>query len=116
MASDGDRKRPPEERSSSIRVCWHPVTQDKGDLATEQQGKGKNKVEKDLSLNKLPTFQENGCLVYTVEAPEGSWPRLGPLWEAFHKMGLCWRALGRSCLMVVMYNRRATDSDLVTMQ
>jgi hypothetical protein len=31
-------------------------------------------------------------------------------------MGLCCRALGRSCLIVVMYNRRATDSNRVTMQ
>jgi hypothetical protein len=81
-----------------------------------KQGKGKNKVEKDLSLNKLTTFQETECLVCTVEAAEGSWPRLGPLWEAFHKMGLCWWALGCSCLMVVMYNGRATDSDCITMQ
>ena len=52
-----------------IRVTWQK----------NKQGKGKNKVEKDLSLNNLPGFQENGCLVCTVEAVEGSWPRLGPL-------------------------------------
>ncbi len=53
-----------------------------------KQGKGKNKAKKNLSLNKLAAFQDNGCLVCAVEALEGSWPRLGPLWEAFHKMGL----------------------------
>jgi hypothetical protein len=89
-----------------IRVTWQQ----------NKQGKGKNKAENDLSLNKLPAFQENGCLVCTVEAAEGSWPRLGPLWERFHKMGLCWWALDRSCLMVIMYNRKATDSNCITMQ
>jgi hypothetical protein len=69
-----------------------------------KQGKGENKAKKDLSLNKLSAFQESGCLVCTVEASEGSWPRLGLLWEAFHKMGLSWQSLGRSCLMVVLYN------------
>jgi hypothetical protein len=41
---------------------------------------------------------------------------LGPLWEAFHKMGLCWRTLGLSCLMIVMFNGSAMDSDRVTIQ
>ncbi len=77
-----------------IRVAWRQ----------NKQGKGKNKAEKDLSLNKLSAFQENGCLVCTVEAAEGSWPRLGPLWEEFHELGLCRQTLGRSCLVVVMYN------------
>ena len=52
----------------------------------------------------------------TVEVAKGSWKRLGPLWEAFHKMGLCRRALGRSCLMIMMFNGRPTDSDWITMQ
>ncbi len=86
-------------------------------LRQSKQGKGKSKAERDLSLNLLgQPFQENGCLVSTVEAAKGSWTRLGPLWEAFHKMGLCWRALRRSCLMIVMFNGRATDSDQITMQ
>ncbi len=89
-----------------IKVSWRQ----------NKQGKGKNKAEKDLTLNNLSAFQENGCLVCTVEAGEGSWPRLAPLGEGFHKMGLSRHALGRSCLMVVMYNGRATDSDRVTMQ
>ena len=69
-----------------------------------------------MSLNNLPAFQENGCQVCTIEAADGSWTQLGPLWEAFHKMGLSRRALGRSCLMVIMYNGRATENDRVTMQ
>jgi hypothetical protein len=82
-----------------------------------KQGKGKSKAEQDLSLNLLgQPFQENGCPVCTVEVAEGSWKRLGPLWEAFHKMGLCWRAIRRSCLMIVMFNGRPTESDWVMMQ
>jgi hypothetical protein len=81
-----------------------------------KQGKGKTKAKKDLSLNYLAAFQENGCLVCTMEALEGYWPRLGSLWEAFHKMGLSRQALGWSCLMVILYNGQATDSDIVTMQ
>jgi hypothetical protein len=51
-----------------------------------KQGKGKSKAEQDLSINLLSQpFQENGCLVCTIEAAEGSWKHLGPLWEAFHK-------------------------------
>jgi hypothetical protein len=77
----------------------------------------KSKAERDLSLNFLvQPFQENGCLVCTVEATEGSWMHLGPLGEAFNKMGLCQQALRHSCLMIVMFNGRATDSDWVTMQ
>jgi hypothetical protein len=96
-----------------IRV---PLPEIKVSWRQKKQGRGKNKAEKDLLLNKLPAFQENGHLVCTVEAWEGSWPRMGPLWEAFHKMGLCRRALCQSCLLVVMFNGQATDSDHVTMQ
>ncbi len=53
-----------------------------------KQGKGKSKAERDLSLNKLAAFRENSCLVCTAKAAEGSWPQLGPLWEAFHRTGL----------------------------
>jgi hypothetical protein len=81
-----------------------------------KQGKGKTKAEKDLSLNNLVQFQENGCRVCTVEATEGTWGRLGPLWESFHRTGMSRRALGRSTLMVVMFNGRPTDSDRITMQ
>ena len=51
----------------------------------------------------------------TVEVAEGSWKRLGPLWEILHK-GLVQRALGRKCLMIVMYNGRETGNDCSTMQ
>jgi hypothetical protein len=53
-----------------LRVLWRQ----------NKQGKGKRKVERDLSLNKLAAFRENGCLVCTVEGAEDSWPQLGPLW------------------------------------
>jgi hypothetical protein len=56
-----------------IKVLWRQ----------NKQGKGRTKAEKDLSLNKLVQFQENGCLVCTVKATEGSWGRLGPLWNHF---------------------------------
>jgi hypothetical protein len=89
-----------------LRVSWRQ----------NKLGKGKSKAERDLSLNKLAAFRENGCLVCTVEAAKGSWPQLGPLWEAFHRTGLIRWALGLSCLMVIMYNGKATESDRVTMQ
>ncbi len=82
-----------------------------------KQGKGRSKVERVLSLNLLgQPFQQNRCPVCTVKAAEGSWKHLGPLWEAFHKMGLSRRALGQKCLMIVIYNRRETGSDRITMQ
>ncbi len=89
-----------------IRVAWQQ----------NKQGKGENKAENNLSLNKLSAFQENGCLVCTMEAAEGSWLRLRPLWEEFHKLGLCRRTLGHSCLVVIMCNSQAIDSDCITMQ
>jgi hypothetical protein len=89
-----------------IKVSWRQ----------NKQGKGKTKAEKDLSLNKLVQFQENGCLVCTVETAEGSWGRLGPLWESLHQTGMSLWALGRSTLMVVMFNGRPTDSNCTTMQ
>ena len=47
-----------------ISVSWHQ----------SRQGKGCSTVEHDLSLNLLgQPFQENGCLVCTVEAAEGLW-------------------------------------------
>ena len=69
-----------------------------------KQGKGRSQQEKKLPLNKLTVFKENGYSIVTVDAVDGSWARLGPLWEAFHKMGLCHQVLGRSCLIIVMYN------------
>ena len=46
----------------------------------------------------------------------GSWTRMGPLWEAFHKIRLCRHALGRFCLVVAMHTGRAVKSNQVTMQ
>ncbi len=89
-----------------IKVLWRQ----------NKQGMGKTKTEKDLSLNKLVQFQENGCLVCMVKAAESSWRHLSPLWESFHRTGMGRRALGRSTLMVVMFNGRPTDSDCITMQ
>ena len=81
-----------------------------------KQGKGRTKEERLLSLNLLGSvYQQNGCPVCTVEVEEGSWTRLGPLWEIFHS-GLSRRALGRKCLMVVMYNGKETGGDRITMQ
>ena len=51
-----------------------------------------------------------------MEASEGSWLRLGLLWEAFRGIGLSWQALGQSCLMAIMYNGKASESNWVTMQ
>jgi hypothetical protein len=51
-----------------------PLPEFKVSWRQNKQGKGKNKAEKDLILHKLAAFQENGCLVCTVEACEGSWP------------------------------------------
>ena len=97
------------------KIIWHVVEIEKGllkkgVLPTEfigsclpeikvswrqsKQGKGKIKAEKDLSLNKLVQFQENGCLVCMVEAGDGSWGHLGPLWESFHQTGMSQWALG----------------------
>ena len=126
-----------EKIGAESKIIWHLAEREKsflkkGRLTTEyvgvplpaikvswrqnKQGKGKNKAKKNLSLNKLAAFQDNGCLVCAVEALEGSWPRLGPLWEAFHKMGLSQQASGQSCLMVVLYNGHAIDSNRVTVQ
>ncbi len=74
-----------------ISVSWHQ----------NKQGKGKNKVEESLSLNNLVGFQKNGCLVCTIEAAEHDWKCLSILWECFNKMGLCRRALGQTCLMIM---------------
>ncbi len=89
-----------------IAVLWHQ----------NKQGRGRNQAKQRLCLNNLEAFQWNGCLVCTVEAEEGSWKRLGPLWQRSHKTGICRQALGRKVLMVVMYNGRVTDGDRVMLQ
>ncbi len=55
-------------------------------------------------------------MVCMVEAEEGSWGRLGPLWQQLHKTGLVQRVLGQRVLMVVMFNGKVTDGDCVTLQ
>jgi hypothetical protein len=62
-----------------------------------------------MSLNSLPRFRQNGCLVCSVEAAKKDWKRLSILWEKFNKMRLCRRALGRKSLMVVNYNGHPTN-------
>ncbi len=90
-----------------IKVSWRQ----------SKHGKGRSKAERDLSLNLLgKPYQQNGWPVCTVEMSESSWKCLGPLWKAFHRMGLSQRTLGWKCLMIVMYNGRETGSDRITMQ
>jgi hypothetical protein len=81
-----------------------------------KQGRGRSQAKQSLCLNNLEAFQRNGCMVCTVEAEEGSWGRLGPLWQQLHKTGLVRRVLGWRVLMVVMFNGRVTDGDHVTLQ
>ncbi len=89
-----------------IKVSWRQ----------SKQGKGWSRAGKDLSLNLLgQPFQQNGCPLCTVEVAEGSWKSLGLLWENFHK-GLVQPALGRKCLMTMMYNGRETGNECITMQ
>jgi hypothetical protein len=56
MASDQHRNASNWEGNINIRVSRIPATGDQDCMATEKQGKGKNKAEKDLSLNKLSAF------------------------------------------------------------
>ncbi len=89
-----------------IAVSWHQ----------NKQGRGRSQAEVALCLSNLEAFQQNGCMVCTVEAEEGSWGRLGPLWQQLYKMGLVRRVLGRKVLMVVMFEGKTTDGDRVTLQ
>jgi hypothetical protein len=105
-----------KEGKLSTEYVGVPLPEIKVSWRQSKQGKGRTKEERALSLNLLgTTYQQNGCPVCTVEVAEGSWKRLGPLWEIFHT-GLSRRALGRKCLMVVMYNGKETNNDRVTMQ
>jgi len=105
-----------KEGKLAMEFVGVPLPEMKVSWRQSKQGKGRTKEERALSLNLLgTTYQQNGCPVCTVEVAEGSWKRLGPLWEIFHT-GLSRRALGRKCLMVVMYNGKETNNDRVTMQ
>jgi hypothetical protein len=89
-----------------IAVSWHQ----------NKQGRGRSQAEQVLCVNNLEAFQRNRCMMCTVEAKEGSWGRLGPLWQRLHKTGLVRRVLGWRVLMVVMFNGSVTDGDCVTLQ
>jgi hypothetical protein len=58
-----------------------PLPELRVSLRQNKQGKGKSKAERDLSLNKLVGFWENGCLICMVLAttwsPLGSFPQDG---------------------------------------
>jgi hypothetical protein len=80
------------------------------------QGKGRNKGEKLLSLNNLPSFIHNGCVVCTIEMGEGTWAQLRPLWKMLTKIGLsCW-IKGWKVVMVVLFGGKPTQSDQTTIQ
>jgi hypothetical protein len=81
-----------------------------------KQGRERSQAEQVLCLNNVEAFQQIGCMVCTVEAEEGSWGRLGPLWQRLHKTGLVRRVLGWRVLMIIMFNGRVTDGDCVTLQ
>ncbi len=100
----------------SSELIGIPLPEIKISWQQNKQGKRKSKAEKDLSLNNLVGFQQNGCMVCMVEAAEKDWKRLSILWEKFNKMGLCHRILGQNSLMVVNFNGQPTDSNRVTMQ
>ena len=76
-----------------------------------KQGRGRSQAEQKLCMDNLEAFQQNSCMFCTVEAEEGTWGQLGPLWQRLHKTGMVRRALGRRVLMVVMFNGRVTDGD-----
>ncbi len=76
-----------------------------------KQGRGRNRAEQGLSMNNLEAFQNNGCQVCTVEAKEGLWARLGPLWQQYHKTGMCRHSLGQQVMMVVMFGGKPTESN-----
>jgi hypothetical protein len=100
-----------------IEYVGVPLPEIKVSWRQSKQGKRQSKAERDLSLNLIEQpLQQNGCLICMVEAAEGSWKRLGPLWVTFHKMGLSRRALGQKRFMIVMYNGRKTASDRIVMQ
>jgi hypothetical protein len=100
----------------SSELIGIPLPEIKISWQQNKQGKGKSKSEKDLSLNGLVGFQQNGCMDCRVEAAKKDWKRLLILWEKFHKMGLCRRVLGQNSLIVMNFNGQPMDSSCVTMQ
>jgi hypothetical protein len=85
----------------AFNISWHQNT----------QGKGRNKGEKLLSWNNLPSFIQNGCVVCTIKTEEGTWAWLGPLWKMLNNMGLsCW-IFGRKAVIVVLFGGKPTQSN-----
>jgi hypothetical protein len=74
-------------------ISWHLNT----------QGKWRNKGEKLLSLNNLPSFIQNGCVICSIESEEGTKARLGPLWKMLNKMGILHQIFGWKVVMVVLF-------------
>ncbi len=95
-----------DEPLPPISIQWRQST----------QGKGRNKREKQLLLNNLPTFGQIGCLVLTIETKEGTWACLGPLWRALNSMGLVCRIFGQTAVLVVLYGGKPTELDRNTLQ
>jgi hypothetical protein len=56
--------------TKSSKLIGIPLPEIKISWQQNKQGKGKSKAEKDLSLNNLVGFQQNGCIVCMVEAAE----------------------------------------------
>ncbi len=80
------------------------------------QGRGQNRRERQLSLNNLEAYSQNGCLVLSIKMEEGTWPRFGPLWQMLNKMGLVRLVFGQRAVMVVFYGGKPTESDRNTIQ
>ncbi len=81
---------------SDLVITWHQ----------NKQGKGRNKSEQRLLLNNLEGFQQKGCLICTVEGAVNTWPRVGLLWQHFHKTGLChrpWHYGGKHSLLNLQF-------------
>jgi hypothetical protein len=80
------------------------------------QGRGQNRRERQLSLNNLEAYGQNGCLVLSIEMEESTWPCFGPLWQMLNKMGLVRPVFGQRAVMVVLYGGKPTESDRNTIQ
>jgi hypothetical protein len=80
------------------------------------QGRGQNRRERQLSLNNLEAYGQNGCLVLSIKMEEGTWPRFGLLWQMLNKMGLVRPVFGRRAVMVVLYGGKPTELDRNTIQ
>ncbi len=89
-----------------ISISWQQST----------QGKGRNKREKLLLLNNLPSFGQNGCMVLTIKTEEGTWACFGPIWRMLNRMDLVLRIFGQKAVLVVLYGGKPTELDCNTSQ